>query len=149
MPRIKRTNFTADRQIQTQTSRRLVIYWCVTWLAVFVLPILVRTLTTSIPFSQLATSMINDLWFPMAMSFLILPILAWDHYRFMHRITGPVRRIGQSLQTLADNKPVTNIRLRKEDFCQQLADDFNRLNSSLEKREMHAQDRLEREEVMC
>lgn len=131
MPRVKRTNFTADRQIQSHTSRRLVIYWSITWLAVFVLPILVQTMTTSIPFSQLAVSLINDMWFPMVMSFLILPILAWDHYRFMHRITGPVKRIGQSLQALADKQPVANIKLRKEDYCQQLAADFNRVNSSL------------------
>lgn len=131
MPRIKRTNFTADVQIQGDASRRLVIYWGITWLAVFAFPILARTATSELPFSQLAISMIRDLWFPMAMSLMVLPILAWDHYRFMHRITGPIKRIGQSIQALADQQRVDSITLRREDYCQQLASDFNRLNSSL------------------
>lgn len=149
MPPIKRTNFTADIQIQGGASRRLVIYWAWTWLAVFALPIVARSITSELPFSALAMSLVRDMWFPMVMSFLILPIIAWDHYRFMHRITGPVKRIGLSLQAMANGQKVLDIKLRKEDFCQQLAQDFNRLNAGRQDSKPVRAEREQPEEALC
>jgi hypothetical protein len=62
------------------------MYWCTTWLMVFVLPIVVRTFTDQVPFDQLARNIIADFWFPAVVSFLVLPVAVCDSIRFARRI---------------------------------------------------------------
>ncbi len=123
----RRQKWMVNNGLQQGLCRRLLSYWCGTWLAIFALPICVRLLFSSLSFSQLAAEFVSDLWFPMMMSLLVLPIVIWDSIRFSHRVAGPVIRVGNSMRRLANHQTVSPIQLRKDDFCHDLANDFNQL----------------------
>ncbi len=125
----RRKKYVVDSGLQFSLARRLLVYWCATWLIVFALPICTRLFFTSLPFDQLASKLLADLWFPMLMSVMLLPIVAWESLRFSNKIAGPVHRVRRTLQNLAEQQPVAPIRLRKGDFCHELAQDVNRVIS--------------------
>ncbi len=116
-----------DRQLQAGLARRIVLYWAVTWLLVFTLPIMVRALTGEMPFDQLARGIIADFWFPIAISIFLFPIVVWDSFRFSNRVAGPVFRINRTIGQLVDGEPIRPVTLRSGDFCCELADNVNRL----------------------
>ena len=123
----RRKIWCVDEQLQMGLCRRLLVYSCATWLAIFAVPICSRMLFTELPFSQLATELVSDFWFPMMMSLLVAPVLLWDSIRFTHRIAGPIHRINRQVKQLADRESVQPIKLRKNDFCHELANDLNRV----------------------
>jgi methyl-accepting chemotaxis protein len=60
-------------------------------------------------------------------SFLLLPIFMYDALVASNRIAGPVHRLGNELQNLADGKEVKPIRFRDGDYFERLAEQFNTL----------------------
>ena len=127
MNRDQRRRWFVHEEFQESFSRRLLVYWCGTWLAIFAVPICARLIATELPFTLLATELISDMWFPMVMSLMVLPIVFWDSIRFSHRICGPLRRLSNDMQRLSDGDPVGPIKFRQNDFCHELAEKFNQL----------------------
>lgn len=123
----QKTNWFTNGELEVSLSRRLMVYWCGTLLAIFTVPILARMTISDVPFDALAHKLVSDMWFPMVMSLLTLPIVFWDSIRFSQRFAGPVKRIGNELRRLADGETVSPVRLRGNDFCHDLADDFNHM----------------------
>ena len=130
---MKRKQYLVDKKIQLGMAMRLLTYWAATWLVVFCVPILVRTFTSELSFTQLAVSIIGDFWFPMAISAFCLPIVAYDSLRFSNKIAGPVFKLRRVINQLADKKVVEPISFRQGDYCQDLASDFNRLVDLIQK----------------
>lgn len=117
-----------ERELQLGLASRLLTYWCATWFAVFAIPIMTQMfLMADFSFNQLATRMIDDLWFPMMMSLILLPIVARDCVRYSNRVAGPIWRFQKTPRDVGDGKSVEAIQLHKEDYCQELADEVNRL----------------------
>jgi ABC-type polysaccharide transport system permease subunit len=79
----------SPKQLQFELARRIVMYWCITWLIVFSLPIMIRIVTEQVPFDQLARSIMADFWFPIVVSFLVLPVIVCDSIRFARRMSAP------------------------------------------------------------
>ena len=79
------------------------------------------------------------------MSLLVLPIVFWDSIRFSHRIAGPVKRLGNDFKRLVDGEAVHPIKLRKNDFCHELAENFNRLIEQRVASDSQATDNPERD----
>ncbi len=123
----RRQKWFVNKELQESLSRRLLVYWCGTWLAIFAVPIFARMLVSTLPFSVLATELVSDLWFPMVMSLLALPVVFWDSIRFSHRIAGPVKRISNDMRRFSEGESVYPVKLRSSDFCHELADNFNQL----------------------
>ncbi len=124
----RRKKVLVDRELQLGLASRFLTYWCATWFAVFAIPIMTQIfIMQDVIFRELATRMIDDLWFPMMMSLLMLPIVARDSVRYSNRIAGPIWRLKKTLRDLNDGKPVGMIKLRDDDYCQELADELNRL----------------------
>ena len=46
---------------------------------------------------------------------------------YSHRVAGPVYRIKRCMEMLADDQPVADVRLRRNDEFKELAEAFNRL----------------------
>lgn len=123
----RRHNWMVNKELQEGFSRRLLVYGCGTWLAIFAVPICAKLLVTDLPFTVLATQLVSDMWFPMMMSLLVFPIIYWDTHRFSHRIAGPIYRINDCMRKFIDREKVAPIKLRKNDFCKDLAENFNQL----------------------
>jgi hypothetical protein len=123
----RRHNWIVDKDLQEGFSRRLMVYGCGTWLAIFALPICAQLLVSTIPFTELATKLVSDMWFPMMMSLLVFPIIYWDIHRFSHRVAGPICRINDCMRRLIAREQVSPIKLREDDFCKELTENFNHL----------------------
>ena len=123
----RRHNWIVDKSLQEGFSRRLLVYGCGTWLAIFAVPICMKLLVTDLPFAELAAQLVSDMWFPMVMSLLVFPIAYWDSHRFSHRIAGPIDRINSCMRKFTDHEEVEPIKLRDHDFCQELVENFNQL----------------------
>ena len=71
---------------------------------------------------------------------VMLPVLGRDLLKFSHRIAGPLVRFRNTLQAIADGKPVTTIKLRDKDFLTDFLLVFNRMveswNSRLKQQEL-------------
>jgi hypothetical protein len=61
---------------------------------------------------------------------LMLPIGVLHLIRFTHRFAGPIIRLRNVLNDLADGKPVPELRFRKGDYWHDLADAFNRVRAT-------------------
>jgi nitrate/nitrite-specific signal transduction histidine kinase len=60
-------------------------------------------------------------------SVFLLPLVIWDVIKFSHRVVGPILRLQQELQKLADGQPVQPLQFRTNDFWHPLAEQFNRV----------------------
>ncbi len=135
MTKNQRKKLLVDKSLQSALAKRTVMYWCTTWLVVFTLPIMVRTITEQLPFNMLATELIKDFWFPITISLLMLPIVVWDSFRFSSRVAGPVFRINEAIQEKRETgKNADVIRVRDQDFCQGLVDNVNQLIEMLDEK---------------
>jgi hypothetical protein len=65
------------------------------------------------------------------MSVFLFPFVAWDSIRFSHRIAGPVNRMKQMVQRMADRQTVDPIHIRTGDYAHELVAELNRLAISL------------------
>ena len=123
----KRRTYFVNHPMQRGLATRLMSYFCGTWLLVFALPICAKLLFSELPFNQLAASLVTDIWFPLMISIMLLPIVVWDSIRYSHRIAGPLGRIEASLRAIADGDNVAPIRCRNGDFCLDMVDELNRI----------------------
>jgi hypothetical protein len=64
----------------------------------------------------------------------LVPVVAWDAVRFTHRLVGPLVRIRQTVQDLAQGEAVRPIKLRDGDYLGEFRDDFNRMLETLQRR---------------
>lgn len=145
MSKDQRRIVVVDQELQHGLSRRLITYWAGTWFAVFALPIMARMISEPMSFDQLCQGIISDFWFPMLVSILLLPIVAWDCIRFSHRAAGPIFRINRVIRDMSNGKPAQEIRLRSNDFCGELADNVNLLieRQAAERESAHRPESLE------
>lgn len=126
MFRVKRRQLFVDPKVQGALLARMIAYWAFYLFAIAVLMLGWRILTqTPAPF----VTHIRNLWFdciPMfAASCLLLPFLATDIVRLSNRFCGPLVRVRDGLRGLARNEPVSPVQFRKDDFWQDLGDEFN------------------------
>jgi methyl-accepting chemotaxis protein len=74
-------------------------------------------------------------YYPALICFAVVaPILALDAVRFAHRLSGPVYRLRDTVQQVAEGEAVDRIQLRRDDFLVDLTDDFNHMLESLDRR---------------
>ena len=120
-----------DKNLQLRLARRLFGYWATMWLLVFVLPFLTtliyRWFFMSVPFAELLGHMVEEFWFPILISLLLLPIAVRDSIRFSHKFAGPFFRLHREMRNLADGNLAEEVRPRDGDFCHEFAADFNRV----------------------
>lgn len=143
----QRKKMVVDEPLQRGLAKRIIMYWCITWLLVFSLPIVVRTLTADLPFELLAAEIINDFWFPIVVSLFLLPVIVWDSFRFSNRIAGPLRRVDNTLRQAIAEQPVESVEIREDDYCQDLVEGVNQLTELLDagngRRNSKAENQLE------
>lgn len=120
---------------QTKLTRRILTYLAV-FVAVFVNLLFAWKLITEgpvNPWQQLLDVMYSHL--PVFVVLLVLvPIVAWDSIRMSHKLVGPLVRFRQSMQAITKGETVRPIKLREDDFLDEMRDDFNHMLESLQKR---------------
>jgi nitrogen fixation/metabolism regulation signal transduction histidine kinase len=68
-------------------------------------------------------------------SVLFLSLLfIYDAIKFSHRLVGPLYRFRKTIQTIAAGEEVDLVNLRRDDFLQEMKDEFNEMLKLLEQR---------------
>lgn len=69
---------------------------------------------------------------PLVLAFAVtMPIAILQLLRFTHRFAGPVVRLRRMMRELADGQEVPTLNFREGDYWLDLADEFNRIATSL------------------
>lgn len=69
----------------------------------------------------------------------IISVVLGVEIHFLHRIAGPIYRIGRNLHGLASGEPRCKIALRKNDFFHEVANEFNQMVTHFEEEEQRLQ----------
>jgi hypothetical protein len=124
----KRKRLFIDHQVQTPLVKRLLIYW-VAMVAFITLPIAISQ-TIAQPNRYLFQHYADTLWshWPiLATLSVMLPFVVYDTLKFSNRFAGPVYRMRRELKRFAQGEKISPLRLRPNDFWQDLAVQINDL----------------------
>ena len=124
----KRKRLFIDHQVQTPLVKRLLIYW-VAMVAFITLPIAISQ-TIAQPSRYLFQHYADTLWshWPiLATLSVMLPFVVYDTLKFSNRFAGPVYRMRRELKRFAQGEKISPLRLRPNDFWQDLAVQINDL----------------------
>ena len=121
-----------DSHVQGALTRRIIFHWLV-FLAVasavaFVLQVLAD------PFRGLDAHL-RDLWWSqgpfLLVTLFLLPVFVVDAIKLSHRFAGPIFNLRRMIRSVADGAAPRKLKFRKNDFWQDLADDYNAMLSKL------------------
>ena len=126
--RNRRKKLFIDSTVQGAIARKITLHWIIFFFLVFfTLPLwrLYCRTDMSSPFSTLMLQGWADTGPVFVILAAMLPIFIWDTVKLSHRFAGPMYRLHSALQDLAAGDEPQPIRLRKDDFWKDVADDFN------------------------
>lgn len=136
MTREKRKRYFVDPKVQSALVYRAVTYWamCMLIAGSLILTWRIASGPAALWYTHFATVWV---YFAPAIvaAALLLPIIVLDTIKLSNRVVGPLVRLRRSLHALAAGQPVAPIRFRHNDFCQELADEFNAVLARIEQLE--------------
>jgi hypothetical protein len=122
----RRKRYFVDAKLQGALVVRIVLYWVVVLFDIAVTLAFWRTITP--PFHESNPDW-EATWFDygpaVLASLLLLGVVLTDIIRFTNRFVGPILRLRRSLRALACGEQVAPIKFRRNDFWQELAEEFN------------------------
>jgi len=122
----KRWRLFIDRPIQSALLARVVLYWAVSLLTQVLMVVFFAVISSSPDdFYVRAQQLWSHLQLAIIASAVVLPLILLDVLRLSHRWVGPIFRVRTALHALSRGEHVPPIRLRENDFWQELAGDFN------------------------
>jgi hypothetical protein len=129
---VKRKKIWID-SFQTYLSLRLSLYFVAYMITVWAWVVIDRT-TASLLEAHLGQPPIS--WSLLSGGVVVLAglLFIYDLVRFSHRVAGPLYRFRKHLKAIVDGEELTLMKLRKDDFLQELKDEFNEVLTVLEQR---------------
>jgi sensor histidine kinase YesM len=131
--RNKRKKVWIDR-FQTRLLLRIILYFVLYQAAVWSLFALERAFLGSLAGGLGEAGAVYGTYFAVLTVFILGYLFILDAVRFTHRLVGPLVRFRESIKAVAAGKNVDLVILRKEDFLQELKDEFNEMLRALEER---------------
>jgi hypothetical protein len=125
-----------DSAFQGRLLVRLVCYWAIYHVALWHLLFLFHMMSAAMSHDPIVPAKsIGTLYREFAVHhtgiivcFLVmLPILGRDLLKFSHRLAGPLVRFRNTMQQMADGKPVEPVTLRKHDLPSHFLSVFNKM----------------------
>lgn len=127
----RRKQTIVDRRFQWRMVRRLLLHW--TSFIFASLTVLVGwhlIVGTALGFRG-SHSVVRDTLLRYApvifVLWVMLPVLIWDVLKLSHSIVGPILRLRTTIQALNRGEEVEPVKLRRGDYCLELAADLNEL----------------------
>jgi len=127
LPKRRRQLF-VNRSLQGRLLAQVVVYWfyCLLSIALFA-----ACWITFMKQPASSAELFWELWAScgpaLAGSILLLPLVLLDCLRISNRFAGPIVRIHEVLQQLAEGKPSGPVQLRDKDYWQELAQSINQI----------------------
>ncbi len=118
---------------QTYLSLRLAMYFAVYMMTVWAWVVIDRSTATML---DAHLGPVAGYWSVASASVVVLVglLFIYDVVRFSHRIVGPLYRFRKYLKAIVDGEELPLMQLRKDDFLQELKDQFNEALKVLEQR---------------
>ncbi|MCA9265026.1 MAG: hypothetical protein KDA60_14300 [Planctomycetales bacterium] len=128
-----------DATVQGALAKRMVVHWVLFILAAsgtsFILELFLNPFE---PFNQkLATVWMRHGPFMLTAVFLV-PVFVRDSISLSHRFVGPVIRLRSLMQGLAEGEETPPMKLRPDDFWQDICHDFNAVRKRINDLEVAA-----------
>jgi len=132
--RNRREKLFVDPKVQGLLLMRVVTYWFV---AVFVMALLigfqVYLAGGQSPVFLKLKQVLTHFEPALIAALCILPVIMLDCLRVSSKFAGPLVRLRKEMRNLAEGKEVEPLAFRKNDLCDDLTDEFNRLAEQVEK----------------
>lgn len=123
-----RLRLIVDGPLQGALVCRIVLYWCVTVAAMLVLAGLqVAWADPSTAFPVLLNRAAMAFGPALIAAVVLLPLVLLDAVRFSHRFAGPMTRLRNEAERLANGEKIAPIKFRDGDYWNDLAAEFNRM----------------------
>ena len=125
----KRSSLLVDRKVQLALLYRILFHWaCFAFLSFSILFGL--ECFRSEP-GQTMGQLLFGFWVKYSIFyctlFVTIPLFAYDSLKLSNRFAGPMLRLKSSMQKLANDEPVDEIKFRSGDFWSELSGSFNSL----------------------
>jgi hypothetical protein len=128
-----RKRFYIDAKVQGGLVMRVIMYWILCLLGVFLMLLCWRIITGGPqPFRFYLRDTWRDCASAVMATLLLLPLVITDIIRYSNRFVGPTMRLRRSLRQLARGQHVDPIEFRDSDFWQEFADEFNAVAAHLQ-----------------
>ena len=127
MSKFKRKKRYVDRKVQGALLRQTMFHWFLVLAVTLFLVFLLQVLTGG-PFRPWSyhAGQVWSRYAPFIIALVaIIPPIVYDSLRLSHRFVGPIYRLRTVMHELAKGGPAEPLHFRKEDFWQDLADDYN------------------------
>lgn len=133
----RRKTIFVNREVQGRLVYRVVLYWFACIFAIVGLlaavPIAVSCFYgANVHLGSLLFQVWVKFWPAFFASMLVLPIVILDTIRLSHRFVGPLLRIRNDMNRLADGEDVPPVELRENDAWADLAKAFNKVSAELQ-----------------
>jgi uncharacterized membrane protein len=127
----RRKQLLVPDEVQHALMLRVTIHWCLFVIAnFFALAIWIWWIESPAGTSDERYAALIRVAIPLlACSLVVVPVFLYDFAKISNQFAGPIRRIRDSLTKHLDGNKIEEVQLRKKDFWQSLAHDFNRLVS--------------------
>ncbi len=133
MSRVKRKTLLVDPRVQGALLARIVTYWiaCVLFIT---LPhvIAIAFVNQEITLADQARLIWHDCRPILVATLLVLPMAIYDLLKLTQRFTGPVYRLQNQLNRLAQGEQIDPLSFRDGDFWKELAEPMNKIAERLE-----------------
>jgi hypothetical protein len=134
MSQIRRRIFLIDSKVQGALVFRVGAYWLYCLFTISMLLVWWDLFTgPSRTFLTVASEVYRRFAPAAAASLCILPLVVMDLLRMSNRFVGPARRLQTALRALGEGRQVMPVIFRDNDFWQELAADFNRVNDRVKR----------------
>ena len=132
MPHFRRRIFLVDAKVQGALLIRVVTYWIY---CVFTISLLLIWWEAFAGPPREFMTVVRDIYQRFApaagASLLLVPLVVIDVLRMSNRFAGPARRLKDGLRELGEGKQVRPMTFRDNDFWQETAAEFNRVNDRI------------------
>ena len=137
----RRKRFLVAPRVQHALGARLAVHWLIFLVASIVVTTLLRAIcnVNESSFSEVLATALSDQMVPVMVIVSLLPWFLYDSLKLSNRFAGPMVRLKHAIRELTDNGHSNPIRFRKDDYWQEMAVDFNRLQERFQLNSRHNQ----------
>ena len=133
----KRRNYFVDKRVQGALLVLAARHWLLSVAGVAGLTLLGWMFITPgvgvlINLRQQMPSLVGGLVVALVASLIVLPVILFDVLKLSNRFVGPMVRLRRAMEQAAAGEEVAEINFRNDDFWQEIAATFNRLNDRLQ-----------------
>jgi len=117
-----------NSQVQGSLARRMLVHWLVFLVLTSLVALLLEVLLNPL---RPIRAILESAWWTYGPMFLVmvflLPVFLVDAIRLSNRFAGPIYSLRRAMRDIVQGKPARKLRFRRQDFWQELAEDYNAL----------------------